>query len=319
MKNQPTNQPTTHATPAPARYFRLLALGVRRHDEDEFTQACFDLGADGVSEDLKFVQKDLRYDPDIVETPLLDANVYFAKAPDEALLLKLQARYPGVRFEMHDEENKDWLAEWKKGFKAFPFAGPFWVIPAWLKPPPEAPSDTTKHIYVEPGMAFGTGTHETTRLAAALVIEEITRGEAMRAKPSRLLDVGTGTGILALIAYRLGVAHNVGIDIDPEARRTARENLERNHATAIQIPDFNLEDVTETYDLVIANIIDGVLTILRHDLARVLRPGGRMVVSGVLMDRESEFYEGFAADTGLRLIKKISEGEWSAAILEKRA
>jgi ribosomal protein L11 methyltransferase len=324
--NQQPNQPTSSTAQAPApaislplpaaenRYFRLVAAGIRRHDEDEFTQACFDVGADGVAEDLKFVQKDLRYDPDVVETPLLDVNVYFAKAPDEDLLLKLEARFPGVRFEMHNEENKDWLAEWKKGFKAFPFAGPFWVIPAWLKPPAEAPYDTTKHIYVEPGMAFGTGTHETTRLAASLVIEE-----TLRSKPQSLLDVGTGTGILALIAYRLGVPHNVGIDIDPEARRTARENLERNHATAIQIPDENLEDVREIFDLVIANIIDGVLTVLRHDLVRVLKPGCRMVVSGVLMDREAEFYAGFTADTGLRVIKKISEGEWSAAILEKKA
>lgn len=294
------------------RYFVLKASGLARTKEDDFTNACFEIGAAGIAEDLKFVQQDLRYDPDVVETSTLDLNVYFSAAPSESSILQLQGQFPNARIEVSAEENKDWLAEWKKGFKPFRFAGSFWVIPAWLTPPPEAPSDVNHHIYVEPGMAFGTGTHETTRLAAALLIDDVERS-----RPATLLDVGTGTGILALIAYRLGVKTLVGLDIDPEARRTARENLERNHAQAIVIADHNLEDERGVYDIVVANIIDGVLTVLRHDLARTLKPGGRMVISGVLMDREAEFYAGFTADTGLRLLKKTSEGEWSAALLEK--
>ncbi len=294
-------------------YARLHAAGLSRKDEDDFTLVCFDMGASGVAEELKFSQMDLRYDPDVIETPRMDVNVFFTQEVDFAKVVEaLKARFPQAQFQITSEENKDWLAEWKKGFKPFPFAGPFWVIPSWLQPPPEAPADTSKHIYVEPGMAFGTGTHETTRLAAGLVISEV-----LRSPSKSLLDVGTGTGILALIAYRLGVAHLVGLDIDPEARRTARENLELNTATAIEIRDYQISDETEVYDIVVANIIDGVLTVLRHDLSRALKPGGRMILSGVLMDRESEFYQGFTADTGLRLIRKVSEGEWSAALLEK--
>lgn len=293
-------------------YFRLKVTGLARADEDAFTDACFELGAAGVAEDLKFEQKDLRYDPSVIETPVMDVNVYFTEAPDEAALLRLQARFPSVRFETSKEENKDWLAEWKKGFTPFHFAGDFWVIPSWLTPPPEAPKDTKLHIYVEPGMAFGTGTHETTRLAAGLLIEELARGPR-----ESLLDVGTGTGILALIAHRLNVPRVVGIDIDPEARRTARENLERNQAQVIEVPDVGIESVKETFDIVVANIIDGVLTVLRHDLARCLKPGGRLVISGVLIDREEEFYKGFTGDTGLKILKTTREGEWSAALLEK--
>jgi ribosomal protein L11 methyltransferase len=296
------------------RYFVLKASGLQRAKEDDFSTACFEIGAAGVSEILKFSQQDLRYEPDVVETPILDVNVYFTEAPGESLLLQLQAQFPSLQIELTSEENKDWMAEWKKGFKPFRFAGPFWVIPSWLTPPPEAGSDKTKHIYVEPGMAFGTGTHETTRLAAQLILEEV-----VRSHPKTLLDVGTGTAILALIAYRLGVQKLVGLDNDPEARRTARENLERNQAEAIAIPDTNLEDEKNVYDVVVANIIDGVLTILRTDLVRTLKVGGRMVVSGVLLEREVAFYESFCKDSGLKLIKKISEGEWSAAILEKQA
>jgi ribosomal protein L11 methyltransferase len=295
------------------RYFVLKALGLQRSKEDDFSSACFEIGAAGVAENLKFSQQDLRYEPDVVETPILDLNVFFVEAPNENLFLQLQAQFPSVRMELTAEENKDWLAEWKKGFKPFRFAGPFWVIPSWLTPPPEAMDDKTKHIYVEPGMAFGTGTHETTRLAAALLLEEV-----VRSHPKTLLDVGTGTGILALIAYRLGVQVLVGLDNDPEARRTARENLQLNKAEAIQIPDSSLEDEKNVYDVVVANIIDGILTVLRHELVRTLKPGGRMVVSGILLEREANFYEGFTKDTGLKLIKKTSEGEWSAAILEKK-
>lgn len=302
-------------------FTQLKALGLERRDEDDFTNLCFELGASGVAEDLKFTQKDLRYDPDIVETPQMDVKVFFSEeegplAADERgrILDSLRLRFPQAKFEMSSEENKDWLAEWKKGFKPFLFSSPFWVIPSWLQPPPEAPQDPKLHIYVEPGMAFGTGTHETTRLAAGLIIEDI-----RRQTPQSLLDVGTGTGILALIAYRLGAQHLVGLDIDPEARRTARENLERNQATAIAIPDYQINEERGQYDVVVANIIDGVLLTLCHDLVRALKPGGRMVLSGVLMDREADFYQQFTADTGLKLLKKVSEGEWSAALLEKKA
>ncbi len=294
------------------RYFRLKVCGLARKSEDEFTQLAFEAGAAGVAEDLRFEQQDLRYEPEVIETPVFDVNVYFEKAPSESCILELQARFPECRFEMLAEENKDWLAEWKKGFKAFSFAGPFWIIPRWLEAPAEAPVDPSHLIYVEPGMAFGTGTHETTRLAAALIVEEIGR-----AKPESLLDVGTGTGILALVAHRLGVGSVVGIDNDSEACRTARENLALNSAPQIQIPDLSLEDISENYDIVVANIIDGVLTILRDDLTRALRPGGRMILSGILLERENDFYLDFTSATGLRLIKKVTEGEWSAAILEK--
>lgn len=294
------------------RYFRLRVSGLKRAHEDEFTQACFESGAEGVSEDLKFVQQDLRYDPDVVETPYLDVNVFYSQAPSEQSLLALQAQFPEVKLEVFNEENKDWLAEWKKGFKPFLFSTPFWVVPAWCEPPPEAPKDPKYIIFVEPGMAFGTGTHETTRLAASLIIAELSKKPA-----GSLIDVGTGTGILALIAHREGVKRVIGIDNDPEACRTGRENLERNHESEIEIPDAGIEDIKESFDIVVANIIDGVLTLLSQDLNRVLKPGGRMILSGVLMDRESEFYENFTLKTGLKLIKKISEGEWSAALLEK--
>jgi ribosomal protein L11 methyltransferase len=295
-----------------ADFFRLKVLGLAREDEYDFTQSAFEAGASGVAEDLKFSQADLTYEPDVIETSVFDLNIYFETKPDENALLKLQQNYPQIRVELFSEENRDWLEEWKKGFKPFLFAKPFWVVPSWLTAPPEAPKDLKYILFVEPGMAFGTGTHETTKLAAGLVIEEIARKV-----PQSLLDVGTGTGVLALVAKRLGVTKVVGLDNDLEARRTARENLELNKNNDIQIPDLNVQDITEQFDIVVANIIDGVLTLLCHDLNRVLKPGGRMILSGVLTEREVEFYANFVRETGLTMVEKRSDGEWSAAILQK--
>ena len=296
-------------------YFRLRALGLQRHDEDDFSTSCFELGAAGVAEDLKFKQMDLCYEPDVVETPEFDLNVYFTEAPREDLVLQLQSRFPKVRLEMVQEQNKDWLAEWKKGFVPFCFAGPFWVVPSWCPAPPEVAGEPWRQILIEPGMAFGTGTHETTRIAAGFVIEEMAN---KRATPPSVLDVGTGTGILALIAKRMGAGKVVGLDNDPEACRTARENLERNGSLElIQIPDSDVSEEKEPYDIVIANIIDGVLMVLRDHLTAALKPGGRMILSGVLVEREDTFYREFTAATGMKMITKRTDGEWSGAILEK--
>lgn len=296
------------------QFFRLRASGIEREREQDFTDLCFAMGAAGVSEELPFHQPDLVYEPDVVETPFLDASVFFTEAPDESVVLKLQGEFPEAKLHLASEENRDWLAEWKKGFKSFLFAGDFWIVPSWLTPPPEALKNPARILFVEPGMAFGTGTHETTRLAAGYVVEEMNRSGA-----KSVLDVGTGTGVLAIVARRLGATEVVGLDNDPEARRTARENLELNKEPTIEIPDLDVEQVTKTYDVVIANIIDGVLTMLQHELTRCLKPGGRMILSGVLQEREAKFYTDFAEATGLKMIKKTHEGEWSAAILEKQA
>lgn len=293
-------------------YFRLKAVGLKRVEEEAFSELAFENGAEGVAEDLSFEQIDLVYEPNIVETEILDLNIYFSTLPEENLLLKFQSAFPKAIFEMHHEENRDWMHEWKKGFKPFLFADPFWIVPSWFEPPAEIAHDLSRALFVDPGMAFGTGTHETTRLAATFLIEELKR------KPAEsLIDVGCGTAVLALVALRLGVKRVIGLDNDPEARRTARENLAHNHATKIQIPETSIQKEKGEFDVVVANIIDGVLTMLAHDLVRVLKPGGRMILSGVLKEREADFYANFASLTGLKMVKSANDNEWSAAILEK--
>lgn len=289
-----------------ADYCRILLRDFPRSSEDDLSLFCFEFGAQGVSEDLKYSQPDVRYHPDVIESPRFDVNVYFDAKPSEEFFLQLQSRFPGVKVSSFDEQSKDWLEEWKKGFKPFVFVEPIWIVPSWCERPVEA----QHFITMDPGMAFGTGTHETTRLAAQLLVE--TLGAVSR--PS-VLDVGTGTGILAMVAYMLGAGPVVAIDNDPEARRVARENLADNKCSAIAVPDANVEDIREPYDIVIANIIDGVLLDLQGALSRVLKPGGKMILSGILFDREEEFFKKFLASSGLKLEKKIKDGEWVGALL----
>lgn len=297
-----------------------------RSQEDEATAILFEFGAEGVSEDLPFVQRDLRYDPELVAARDMILKAYFSNPPSEetrfALEAELRRLNSRVVLNVTLEAHRDWLEEWKKGFVPFKFADPFWVVPKWCRPPAGLTDNHT--LWMDPGMAFGTGTHETTQLAAALTVEWMGKQVNARESHVKVLDVGTGTGILALITERMGAEVAVGLDIDPEARRTARENLELNSAKRTFIDDRDIADVAKEcvaknsfYDLTIANIIDGVLLVLAPDLAATVRPRGTMILSGILTDREEEFHREFALKTGLEEQRRIRQGEWCASIWNK--
>ncbi|CAN5550030.1 50S ribosomal protein L11 methyltransferase [soil metagenome] len=318
------------------QYAVVIVQKISRSLEDEVTALLFAAGAEGVSEDLPFVQLDLRYDPEIIMTAEVTLKAYFTKLPTETERLAVESEIrelePSILFSMSLENHKDWLEEWKKGFVPFLFADPFWVVPKWCPIPAEVAATPKYALLIDPGMAFGTGTHETTKLAASLIVEWMTNnsaepsvreGSELRARDggARVLDVGTGTGVLALITERMGAFGAVGLDIDPEARRTARENLELNKSISTKIDDRDLSDIAreceakgETYDLVIANIIDGVLLVLADDLRKTMKPHGTLVLSGILTDREDEFHREFAKKTGLAEQRRIRMGEWCASL-----
>ncbi|MBN8539463.1 MAG: 50S ribosomal protein L11 methyltransferase [Deltaproteobacteria bacterium] len=302
-------------------YAVAVVKNLDRSQEDEATAILFEFGAEGVAEDLPFIQRDLRYDPELVAAKEMILKAYYSNPPSEELRFALEAELrrlnSSVVFSMTLEAHRDWLEEWKKGFVPFKFAEPFWVVPKWCNPP-EGLADVHT-LWMDPGMAFGTGTHETTQLAAALTVEWMAKRTS-----AKVLDVGTGTGILALITERMGAEVAVGLDIDPEARRTARENLELNKSKKTLIDDRDISEIAQEcvqkknfYDLTIANIIDGVLLVLAVDLAATVRPRGTMILSGILTDREEEFHREFALKTGLEEQRRIRQGEWCASVWYK--
>lgn len=300
-----------HRNSSDNSYVRLLVRGLLRATEDDFAHFCIENGASGIAEDLPYTQVELVYDPKIVETTHCDVNVYFVVPPAADFLTRLQREFPGIKVELHTEANQDWMENWKKGFEPFLFCEPFWIVPSWREVPPEA----KQYLFVDPGMAFGTGTHETTRLAARQLIDS---WSSFGDKPD-VLDVGTGTGVLALIAQRLGAGRVVGIDNDPEARRVARENIVLNGSAAIEIPETQLDELKHdqyaVFDVVVANIIDGVLLTLKDQLLRVLKPGGTLILSGILTDREGPFLDEFLAGTNLRNRRRRTMGEWSSFLV----
>lgn len=286
-------------------YFRVRLSQVPADLEDVITTHSFGSGATGVTEALSFAQPDLTYDPKILHKQDHDLDVFFAEKPSTAFFEGLTSLNQNIKWGIFEEENKDWLEEWKKGFKPFKLVGDFWVVPSWLTPPEEC-----KHaIYIDPGMAFGTGTHATTQMMAHFIFK-LSQQYSKEIGNWSLLDVGTGTAILAMLAQMAGVGLVEGIEIDPEARRVARDNVKLNNLEVIDIPETQIEDIHSSYDIIVANIIDGVLIKIKKDLMKVLKPGGHMLLTGILEERDNHFFENFLEKSGLTVVRRLQKDEW---------
>lgn len=165
-------------------------------------------------------------------------------------------------------------------------------------------------IRIDPGMAFGTGSHETTSQCLALLEGAITPGD-------RVIDVGTGSGLLAIAAKKLGAAHVLALDVDPVAVRTAAENAAANDVS-IETRTGSLEPGTAEADVVVANIIFDVLVGLKHELSSAVRPGGRLIASGVLTNRAAAFIAEMTS-AGFLLQTEQSDRDWAAFMFVREA
>lgn len=286
-------------------YIRIRLSQVPAELEDIMTTYCFENGATGVTEVLAFAQPDLTYDAKVVATQSHEMDVFFAEKPTEAFFNGLKDLNVNIRWNLFEEENKDWLAEWKKGFKPFKLVGDFWVVPSWLEAPPEA----KRSVSIDPGMAFGTGTHATTQMMA-FFIHKLAEKHSAQLPQWAMLDVGTGTAILAMLAKLSGMGSVTGIEIDPEARRVARDNVQLNNLSSIEIPETQIDEIRKQYDVVVANIIDGVLINIKKDLLRVLKPGGHLFLTGILEERDNHFFEKFIENSGLKVVRRLEKDEW---------
>jgi ribosomal protein L11 methyltransferase len=287
-------------------------MAVPANLEDVVTGHSFEFGATGVTEALAYSQPDLTYDPDILSVRAHDMDVYFEKMPAQDFFDGLKNYSSQIRWDVQEEESKDWLAEWKKGFNAFQLVGDYWVVPSWLPAPPEA----KEIIKIDPGMAFGTGTHGTTKMASYFVhklTQSLPKDELFS-----MIDVGTGTAILAMLAKKQGVYRVLGIEIDAEARRVAKENIALNDLNDIEISDKLLEEVKEQFDFVVANIIDGVLIQIKDQLLRVLKPGGQIFLTGILTERDEEFFSEFIEFSPLQVVRRLEKDEWVGYWLKHR-
>jgi len=205
----------------------------------------------------------------------------------------------------------DWAEAWKAYFPVMRVGRRLVIRPTWRDHTP-APDDVV--LALDPGMAFGTGLHPTTRLCLAALEPLADDGRLVGA---RVLDVGCGSGILAIAALRLGAAHALGVDTDPIAIEATTENARRNGVDGrLTARHGSLPTDEGPHDLVLANLVAGVLIPLAPHLRDELRPGGTLLASGIFADRETEVTDAFNA-AGLARVRRASEGDWVALELRR--
>lgn len=200
--------------------------------------------------------------------------------------------------------DNDWVRLTQSQFDPIPISPRLWIVPTW-----HTPSDPNAiNIALDPGLAFGTGSHPTTRLCLRWLDTNLQGGESV-------LDYGCGSGILAIAAMKLGAAHAVGIDIDPQAVIASRDNAVANNVSAV---DFFLPNKAphRTYDLVIANILTNPLRMLAPLLANATQPGGQIVLSGILEEQAQDVMSIYAQWFDLN--QPIFEDGWSCLSGRKR-
>ena len=214
------------------------------------------------------------------------------------------------------KDDNDWTEKWKTGLKPVrvSFKGVSVLVkPTWSKAT-KKPGD--KVIEIDPGMAFGTGGHETTKMCLRALLR-LLKDKKRRGLDSSLLDVGTGTGVLAIAAVKLGVKKAVGTEIDPVALKVARANAAANRAK-ITLTGLTPARVRGRFPIVIANILAPELKRLAPELTGKMEAGGFLILSGILVPESGPVEQSFTT-LGLRPFRRYNAGDWAALVLEKPA
>ena len=215
-----------------------------------------------------------------------------------------------LRLETRAVNDEVWKDVWKKYFKPFYASKHLVIKPTWEDFSPEADD---KIIEIDPGMAFGSGTHETTSMCLSLLEEVITGSEFV-------IDVGTGSGILAIGAALFGARDVLAIDIDPDAVRVAIENVKLNKVdNIVSVQQGNLLDHVEAVcDICVANIISDVVISFAAPLKAHIRPGGLFICSGIVSSRADEVRLALL-DAGYEILRRVDKGEWTAFLSGRHA
>ncbi len=222
------------------------------------------------------------------------------------VLEQLKLLLPEADVEVVSVEQSDWANNWKKYYKPIRVGKSIVIKPSWE---PYEKQDGDVIVELDPGMAFGTGTHETTRMCMEL-LERFVTPEAT------VLDVGCGSGILSITSLLLGAKSIVGVDIDPVAVDVAVENGERNGFCPPQyvIKKGNLADETEgMFDIAAANIVADAIKMLAPDVKRFIKPEGYFICSGIIEDRIDDVKECLNS-LGYNIIEVLRQGEWAAML-----
>lgn len=208
-----------------------------------------------------------------------------------------------------ERDDSDWKDKWKEYFKPKKISESIVIKPTWEE---YEPAEGEKVIEIDPGMAFGTGTHETTSMCIGLLEKYIKGGESM-------LDAGCGSGILEIAAVLLGAKEARGIDIDPESVRVANENIELNGVSSQAEAEYG--DITKgagsKADVIAANLMAELLCMIAGYAAECLNDGGIFISSGILTEKEEMVRKAYE-DAGLEVVDAVHKGEWCALAARRK-
>ena len=245
-------------------------------------------------------------EPAVGETPLWGQTRLTGLYPAGTDMASVLRAFPAELLEQSNQrieilEDKDWEREWMQHYRPMLFGQRLWVCPSWLEPPDPG----AVNLLLDPGLAFGTGTHPTT----ALCLAEL---DAMQLEQKVAVDYGCGSGILAVAALKLGATRVLGVDNDPQALAASCDNATRNGIAAERLPVALPEQVEQSAwadqaDLVIANILAGPLIDLSGTLLTFLKPGGELLLSGLLHSQAATLCAHYAGRIDL-LIAGEKEG-----------
>ena len=291
-----------------------LSLRCTETEQPRYETALEDIGALSVTlldADADTGHERAILEPGVGETPLWKSLVltalFDADADALTLLAALESFDPGLDWTQvgfRKVEDEDWERAWLDQFKPMRFGARTFIVP-WNHEVPAEACDDAAIVRLDPGLAFGSGTHPTTALCLRW-LDGLADDGALEGQ--RVLDFGCGSGILALAAVKLGAAQAVGVDNDPQALLASADNAQRNQVDAnfnVYLPE---DEPVTTYPVVVANILASALDALADILAARVAPGGRIALSGILKGQEDELLARYA--TWFDALVATQDGDW---------
>lgn len=304
-----------------------LKLKVSANDVDRAADICQMIADGGIYiEDYRTLEQETLEIAhiDLIDEALLGKDratayiyMYFPAADSPAecsAFLEERLYVAGIPFAIDTQtcRNEDWENNWKQYFRPLKVGKKLLILPLWEKELPSGYADRTV-LKIEPGLAFGTGSHDTTRLCLEVMETQIAPGISV-------LDLGCGSGILSIAALLLGAARVTGVDIDELAVKTAIEN---GHVNGFFEPDYHIvqgdltQQVHGVFHLVVANIVADAIIALSKDVRRFLTPDGTFLVSGIIDEREAEV-TATLQQNGFQIINRMQRANWLCFVCKPR-
>ena len=298
-----------------------VTVGVEKLDDTVAVMSMLDNGL--MIEDYSDIETNLKtVYGDLIDESILNADKSLAAVsiyvPEEKnyndyiAFLKERFAHLGIdaKIELIGLDEEEWSTAWKKYYKPIRVSDRLVIVPMWEEYKAQGGEVVVK---MDPGMAFGTGTHETTRLVAGLIEKYMRSGD-------RVLDVGTGSGILSICAAKLGAGGCAAYDIDPVAVRVAKENCEKNDCENIiecGVSDLlkDVKSVAGGYDFAVANIVADIIVRLSSDIGAYLKKGAFYITSGIIEEREAVVLEAMKA-VGFTAVEIVRENGWCAIVFK---